>query len=195
MQRGLGDSVGGANEGQEDGRQGFSVIVQDGDDLISWDGDLSVGDPSDGIPQVTESEDNLPGPSHAEFDQVMRERDQALQQFGEMLRALQLASQAMSEHKMDESSRGSHSVEDFCKGRVRTSCAPETGSGEARSSSQAHVTINEFGPCGPRVSYSQPNISPGVEFRENCRVGKAPTGRGFNELFPMYHNGDDFVNM
>ena len=84
MQRGLGDSVGGGNEGQEDGRPGgFQSVVQDGDDLISWDGDLSAVGPSDGIPQVTEGRDNLPGPSHAEFDQVVRERDQALQQCGE----------------------------------------------------------------------------------------------------------------
>ena len=94
---------------------------------------------------------------------------------------------------MGEPGRGSHSVEDFCPGRVRTSCAPETGSGEARSGSQAHVTINEFGPCGPRVSYSRPNISPGVEFRKNCRVEWEPTGCGFNEQFPMYHCRDDFV--
>ena len=95
-----------------------------------------------------------------------------------MLKALQLASQAMSETKMvepspnhgrdrnsillddldkpcvlgigtrsrDKPSRESHSVEDFCPGTVGTSCAPETGSGEARSSSQAPVTTNEFGP-------------------------------------------------
>ena len=139
-----------------------------------------------------------------------------------MFRALQLASQAMSEHKMvepspnhgrdrnsillddlekpdvlgigtsprDKPSRESHSVEDFCPGRVRTSCAPETSSGEAKSSSQAPVTINECGPCGPRASYSQPNISPGVEFREN---GKEPTGCGFNEQFPTYRCRDDFV--
>ena len=88
-----------------------------------------------------------------------------------MFRALQLASQAMSEHKMveprdrnsvlldeldkpyvlgigtsprDKPSRDSHSVEDFCPGRVQTSCAPETVSGEARSGSQAHVAINEL---------------------------------------------------
>ena len=30
----------------------------------------------------------------------------------------------------DRLSRESHSVEDFCSGRVRTSCAPETGLGE-----------------------------------------------------------------
>ena len=83
----------------------------------------------------------------------------------------------------DRPSRESNSVEDFCPGRVRTSCAPVTGSGEARSSSQAHVTINEFGPCAPRVSYSQPNISPGVEFRGNCRAEREPTGCGFNEQF------------
>ena len=223
MQRGLGDRVGGGSEGQEDwGPGGFQSVVQDGDDLISWDGDLSAGGPSDGIPRVTEGRDNLPGPSRAEFNQVVRERDRALQQCEEMFRALQLASQAMSEHKMvepspnhgrdrnsnwlddldkpcvlgigtsprDKPSRKSHSVEHFCPGRVRTSCAPETGSGEARSCSQAHVTINEFGPCGPRASYSQPNISPGVEFREN---GKEPTGCGFNEQFPTYHCRDDFV--
>ena len=88
-----------------------------------------------------------------------------------MFRALQLASQAMSEHKMvepspnhgrdrnsillddldkpdvlgigtsprDKPSRESPSVEDFCPGRVRTSCAPEAGSGEARSGSQKHT--------------------------------------------------------
>ena len=141
-----------------------------------------------------------------------------------MLRALQQASQAMSEHKTgepspnhgdrnsillddrdkpyvlgigtshrDKPSRGSHSVEDFCPGRVRTSCAPATGSGEARSSSQTHVNINEFGPCGPRGSYSQPNISPGIEIRENGRVGREPTEYGFNEQFPTYHNRDDFT--
>ena len=222
MQRGLGDSVGGGSEGQDGGPGGFQSVVQSGDDLISWDGDLSAGGPSDGIPQVTEGRDNLPGPSRAEFNQVVRERDRALQQCEEMFRALQLASQAMSEHKMvepspnhgrdrnsillddldkpdvlgigtsprDKPSRESHSVEDFCPGRVRTSCAPEAGSGEARSGSQAHVTINEFGPCGPRASYSQPNISPGVEFREN---GKEPTGCWFNEQFPTYHCRDDFV--
>ena len=201
---------------------GFQSVVQDGDDLISWDGDLSAGGPSGGIPHGTEGRDNLPGPSRAEFNQVVRERDRALQQCEEMFRALQLASQAMSEHKMVEPSpnhgrdrnsillddldkpdvlgigtsprakpsRESHSVEDLCPGRVRTSCAPEAGSGEARSGSQAHVTINEFGPCGPRASYSQPNISSGVEFREN---GKEPTGCGFNEQFPTYHCRDDFV--
>ena len=222
MQRGLGDSVGGGSEGQDGGPGGFQSVVQSGDDLISWDGDLSAGGPSDGIPQVTEGRDNLPGPSRAEFNQVVRERDRALQQCEEMFRALQLASQAMSEHKMvepspnhgrdrnsillddldkpdvlgigtsprDKPSRESHSVEHFCPGRVRTSCAPETGSGEARSGSQAHVSINEFGPCGPRASYSQPNISPGVEFREN---GKEPTGCWFNEQFPTYHCRDDFV--
>ena len=223
MQKGLGDSVGGGSEGQKDGGPGgFQSVVQDGDGLISWDGDLSAGGPSDGVPQVTEGGDNLPGPSRAEFNQVVRERDRALQQCEEMFRALQLASQAMSEHKMvepspnhgrdrnsvlldnldkpcvlgigtsprDKPSRESHSVEDFCPGRVQTSCAPETGSGEVRSGSQAHVTINEFGPCGPRVSYSQPNISPGVEFRGN---GKEPTGCGFNEQFPTYHCRDDFV--
>ena len=154
----------------------------------------------------------------------MRQRDQAVQHCGEMLRALQQASQAMAEHgtgehspnhgwdrdsiwsddpnktyvlgigtsHRDRPSRESHSGEDFCVGRVRTTCAPETGSGEARSGSQAHMTINEFGPCGPRASYSQPNISPGVEFRENCRVKREPTGCGFNEQFPTYHNRDDF---
>ena len=76
---------------------------------------------------------------------------------------------------------------------MQTSCAPVTGSGEARSSSQAHVTINEFGPCAPRVSYSQPNISPGVELRGNCRAEREPTGCGFNEQFPTYHCRDDFV--
>ena len=97
MQRGLGDSVGGGDEGQEDGGpRGFQSVVQAGDDLISWDGDLSAGGPSDGTPQVTEGGDNLPGLSRAEFNQVVRERDQALQKSGEMLRALQLASQAMS---------------------------------------------------------------------------------------------------
>ena len=60
--------------------------------------------PSDGIPRVTEGRDILPGPSHAEFNQVLRERDRALQQCEEMFRALQLASQAMSEHKMVEPS-------------------------------------------------------------------------------------------
>ena len=85
----------------------------------------------------------------------------------------------------DMRSRESHTVEDFCPGRVRTSCAPETGSREARSGSQAHVTINKFFPCGPRGSYSQPNISPGVQFRENCRVEREPTGCGFNEQFPI----------
>ena len=222
MQRGLSDSVGGGSEGQDGGPGGFQSVVQSGDDLISWDGDLSAGGPSDGIPRVTEGRDNLPGPSRAEFNQVVRERDRALQQCEEMFRALQLASQAMSEHKMvepspnhgrdrnsillddldkpdvlgigtsprDKPSMKSHSVEDFCPGRVRTSCAPETGSGEARSGSQAHVTINEFGPCGPRVSYSQPNIGPGVEFRENCRE---PTGCGFNEQLPTYDNQDDFT--
>ena len=226
MQRGLGDRVGGVSKGQEDGGpMGFQLVVQEGDDLISWDGDLSAGGPSDGIPQVTEGGDNLPGPSHAEFNQVVRERDRALQQCGEMLRALQLASQAMSEHKTcepspnhrrdrdsilsdypdktyvlgigtshrDRPSRESHSVEDFCPRSVRTSCAPEAGSGESRSGSLAHVTINEFGPCGPRVSYSQPNISPGVEFRGNCRVEREPTGCGFNEQFPTFHCRDDFV--
>ena len=223
MQGGLGDSVGGGGEGQEDGGPGgFRSVVQDGDGLISWDGDLSAGGPSDGIPQVTEGRDNLPVPSRAEFNQVVRERDRALQQCEEMFRALQLASQVMSEHKMvepspshgrdrdsillddldkpdvlgigagprDGPSRESHSEGHFCPGRVRTSCAPETSSGEAKSSSQAHVTINEFGPCGPRASYSQPNISPGVEFRGN---GKEPTGCGFNEQFPMYQNRVDFV--
>ena len=225
MQRGLGDRVGGGSEGQDGGPGGFQSVVQSGDDLISWDGDLSAGGPSDGIPRVTERRDNLPGPSHAEFNQVVRERDRALQQCEEMFRALQLASQAMSEHKMvehspnhgrdrnsillddldkpdvlgigtsprDKPSRESHSVEDFCPGRVRTSCAPEAGSGEARSGSQAHVTINEFGPCGPRASCSQPNISPGVEFRGNCRVEKEPTVCGFNEQFPTYHCRDDFA--
>ena len=205
-------------------RMGAQSVVQDGDDLFSWDGDLSAGCPSDDILQVTEGGDNLPGPSPAEFDQVVRQRDQALQHCGEMLRALQQASQAISEHKTgepspnhgrdkdsillddpdkpyvlgigtshrDRPSRESHAVEDFCPGRVRTSCVPETGSGEARSGSQAHVTINEFGPCGPRGSYSKPNISPGVEFRENSRVRKEPKGCGFNEQFPTYHNRDDF---
>ena len=222
MQRALGDSVGGGSEGQDGGPGGFQSVVQSGDDLISWDGDLSARGPSDGIPRVTEGRDNLPGPSRAEFNQVVRERDRALQQCEEMFRALQLASQAMSEHKMfepspnygrdrnnsllddldkpcvlgigtsprEKPSRESHSVEDFCPGRVRTSCAPETGSGEARSGSGAHVTIKEFGPCGPRVSYSQPNIGPGVEFRENCRER---TGCGFNEQLPTYHDQDDFT--
>ena len=105
MQRGLGDRVGGGSEGQEDGGpMGFQSVVQDGDDLISWDGDLSAGGPSGGIPHGTEGRDNLPGPSRAEFNQVVRERDRALQQCEEMFRALQLASQAMSEHKMVEPS-------------------------------------------------------------------------------------------
>ena len=69
MQRGLGDRVGGGSEGQEDGGpMGFQSVVQDGDDLISWDGDLSAGGPSGGIPHGTEGGDNLPGPSHAEFN-------------------------------------------------------------------------------------------------------------------------------
>ena len=55
------------------------------------------------------------------------------------------------------------------------------------------MTINEFGPCGPRVSYSQPNISPGVEFRENYRVERDHTGSGSNEQFPTYHCQDDIV--
>ena len=172
---------------------GFQSVVQDRGDLISWDGDLSAGGPSDGIPRITEGRDNLPGPSSAEFNQVVRERDRALQQCEEMFRALQRASQAMSEHKMGESSKGSHAVEDFCPGRVQTSCAPETGSGKARSGSQAPVTINEFCPCGPRASHSQPSICPGVEFRENCRVDKEPTECGFNEQFPTCHCRDDFV--
>ena len=46
---------------------------------------------------------------------------------------------------------------------------------------------------GPRASYSQPNITPGVEFRENCRVEREPTGCGFNEQFSTYHCRDDFV--
>ena len=55
MHRGLGDSVDGGSEGQEDGGPGgFQSVVHDGDDLISWDGDLSAGGPSDGIPRVTE---------------------------------------------------------------------------------------------------------------------------------------------
>ena len=123
-----------------------------------------------------------------------------------MLRAVQQASQAMSKHKTGDPSpnhgrdrnstllddpdkpyvlgigtshllsRGYHSTEDFCPGRVQTSCA-----------------TNEFGPCGPRGSYSQPNISPGVEFRENGRVRREHTGCGFNEQFPTYHNRDDFT--
>ena len=104
MQRGLGDSVGGGSEGQDGGPGGFQSVVQSEDDLISWDGALSAGGPSDGIPRVTEGRDNLPGPSRAEFNQVVRERDRALQQCEEMFRALQLASQAMSEHKMVEPS-------------------------------------------------------------------------------------------
>ena len=100
MQRGLGHSAGAGNEGQEDGGpKGFQSVVQHGDDLISWDGYLS-----DGIPQGTEGGDNLLGPSRAEFDQVVRQRDQALQHCGEMLRALQQASQAMTEHKTGEPS-------------------------------------------------------------------------------------------
>ena len=44
MQRGLGDRVGGGSEGQEDGGpMGFQSVVQDGNYLISWDGDLSAG--------------------------------------------------------------------------------------------------------------------------------------------------------
>ena len=43
MQRGLGDSVGGGSEGQDGGPGGFQSVVQSGDDLISWDGDLSAG--------------------------------------------------------------------------------------------------------------------------------------------------------
>ena len=39
MQRGLGDSVGGGSEGPG----GFQSVVQDGGDLLSWDGDLSAG--------------------------------------------------------------------------------------------------------------------------------------------------------
>ena len=79
MQGGLGNSVGGGNEGKEDGGPGgLQSVVQDGDDLISWDGDLSAGGPSDGIPRVTEGRDNLPGPSHAEFNQVVRERETEL---------------------------------------------------------------------------------------------------------------------
>ena len=104
MQRGLGDSVGGGNEGQDVGPRGFQSVIQDRDDLISWDGDLSAGGPLDGIPQGTEGGDNLPGPSRAEFDQVVRQRDQALQHCGEMLRALQQASQAMAEHGTGEPS-------------------------------------------------------------------------------------------
>ena len=105
MQRGLGDRVGGGSEGQEDGGPvGFQSVVQDGDDLISWDGDLSAGGPSGGIPQRTEGIDNLSGPSRAEFYRVVRQRDQALQHCGEMLRALQQASQVMSENKTGEPS-------------------------------------------------------------------------------------------
>ena len=52
---------------------GFQSVVQDGDDLISWDGDLSAGGPSDSIPKSLR--DNLPGPSRAEFNQVVRQRD------------------------------------------------------------------------------------------------------------------------
>ena len=64
MQRGLGDSVGGGSEGQEDGgTRGFQSVVQDVDDLISWDWDLSARGPSGGIPQGTEDIDNLSGPS------------------------------------------------------------------------------------------------------------------------------------
>ena len=125
-----------------------------------------------------------------------------------MLRAVQQASQAMSEHKTGEPSpnngrdrnsillddpdklyvlgigtshqlsRESHSTEDFCPGRVQTSCA-----------------TNEFGPREPRGSYSQPNISPGVEFRQNGRVRREPTGCGFNDQkvlssIPESLNGD-----
>ena len=55
MQRGLGDSVGGGSEGQEDvGPMGFWSVVQDRDDLISRDWDQSAGDPSDRTPRVTE---------------------------------------------------------------------------------------------------------------------------------------------
>ena len=62
MQRGLGDRVGGGSEGQEDGGpMGFQSAVQDGDDLISWDGDLSAWGPSGGIPQDTEGINNLSG--------------------------------------------------------------------------------------------------------------------------------------
>ena len=76
MQRGLGDRVGGGSEGQEDeGPVGFQSVFQDGDDLISWDGDLSTGGPSGGIPQRTEGINNLSGPSRAEFDRVVRQRD------------------------------------------------------------------------------------------------------------------------
>ena len=57
MHRGLGDSVGGGNEGQEDGGPGgFQSVVQDGDGLISREWDLSAGGPSDSIPQVTEGQ-------------------------------------------------------------------------------------------------------------------------------------------
>ena len=47
MQRGLGDSVGGGNEGQDVGPRGFQSVIQDSNDLISWDGELSAGGPSD----------------------------------------------------------------------------------------------------------------------------------------------------
>ena len=106
MQRRLGDSVGGGNEGQDVGPRGFQSVIQDRDDLISWDMDLSAGGPSDGIPQPqgTEGGHNLPGPSRAEFDQVVRQRDQALQHCRKMLRALQQASQAMAEHGTGEPS-------------------------------------------------------------------------------------------
>ena len=58
MQRGFGDSARGGDEGQEDGGPSdFQSLVPEWDDLISWDGDLSAGGPSDGIPPVTEGGD------------------------------------------------------------------------------------------------------------------------------------------
>ena len=85
----------------------------DGDDLISWDEDLSTGGSSGSIPHLTEGKDSLPGPRLEEFEKVVRQRDLALHHCGEMLRALQQVAQAMSKRVVGEPSP-SHGRDSSC---------------------------------------------------------------------------------
>ena len=139
MQIGLGDSVGGGNGGQEDvGPRGLQYVVQDGDDLISMDEDLSTGGASGSIPHLTEGENSLPGPSLEEFKEVVRQRDLALHHSGEMLRTLQQVSQVMSKRAVGEP-RPSHGRD--------SPCSWATGSG-LNGVSESGVAAGKLDPSG-----------------------------------------------
>ena len=185
MQRGFGDSVGGGNGGQEDvGPRGLQSVAQDGDDLISWDENLSTGGASGNIPHLTEGKNSLPGPSLEEFKKVVRRRDLALHHFGEMLSALQQVSQAISKRTVSEPSP-SHGRDSPCswatgsnlKG-VSESCvaageldpsgvgsyAPYIGSDETKG---GNISMDKFDSGRARGSYLQPNVIPISEYRDN----------------------------